>query len=310
MIDLFIMRIPSVMQSTPLAHAPHLAAHLGGHNARFLMVYKAEANRCGKGYETPLEWTVGADYRNASCALVLRQALAAAPIGPFRDDARAAGAFFPFAISRPCIEGPSVLRAPDGSWILLFDAYRTDCTLLAPASASGRCELVGGHAPAVANLRSTGRSTAADGGEQVIADGGDVPGKAANGPANGVAGRKSDAPADREYIADGVAGGDAGRDVLGTADVFTEGTAGGAHEYRPQMCGYQTARRGFGALVSTDLATWNDVSGSVNAPDDYKHGTALLLPAAARRSMCRHAGGARGLFEPFCQHDASFSVNV
>ena len=71
---------------------------------------------------------MGAPLRNASCSLVLRQAVSTEPMGPWTDDPNAQGAYFPGAISRPCVEGPSLLRAPDGGYILLFDAYRTDCT--------------------------------------------------------------------------------------------------------------------------------------------------------------------------------------
>ena len=35
------------------------------------------------------------------------------PTGPYRDDPEAKGDFFGDAISRPCTEGPTAVRAPD-----------------------------------------------------------------------------------------------------------------------------------------------------------------------------------------------------
>ena len=230
MIDLHSMRIPPREPGAPSqrsATSP-LAAHLGKPSARYLLIYKAEANRCGKGYDTPLEWTVGGDYRNASCALVLRQATSAHPSGPWKDDARAAGGFFPHAISRPCVEGPSLLQAADGGWLVLFDAYRTDCTLLARRTAAG-CAQVGGAPAASYGMQATETANA------------------------------------------------------------------------KKFCAYQTTRRGFGALRSADLAHWTDVSASVSTPADYKHGTAIKLPAQARTTICEQAGGADGVFEAYCR---------
>lgn len=129
----------------------HVEAQVGtGH----VLLYKAEANRCGKGFEAPLEWTLGQELRDTPCSLVLRQARASKAAGPWLDDARATGAFFPHAISRPCVEGPTVIRAPEvvGGWYVLFDAYRTDCTLYTPAGKHG-CDEVGGQPAASSGLR-------------------------------------------------------------------------------------------------------------------------------------------------------------
>ncbi|EOD37900.1 hypothetical protein EMIHUDRAFT_454738 [Emiliania huxleyi CCMP1516] len=43
---------------------------------------------------------------------------------------------------------------------------------------------------------------------------------------------------------------------------------------------------GFGALEGDGASRWRDISGSVEAPAGYKHGTALLLPHAALRAVC------------------------
>lgn len=237
MIDLHAMRLPRQHESDHdddhddggmrAQHGAPVAAHLSQGASRYLLIYKAEASRCGKGYSTPFEWTVGADYRNSSCALVLRQAVAEHPTGPWVDDPHAVGAFFPHAISRPCVEGPSMLQAADGGWLVLFDAYRTDCTLLVPGDTRG-CGTVGGFPAAAANLHA-------------------------------VAGRST-----------------------------------------KNSCGYQTKRRGFGALRSADLAVWYDVSGSVFSPADYKHGTAIKLPQRARTTMCELAGRS-GALAPLCR---------
>ena len=97
------------------------------------LVYKAESNLCGHPYAAPLEWPYRkALYTNASCSLVLRIARSASPFGPWIPDTSTSGAFFPDAISRPCVEGPTVLKEPNGSWLILFDSYRTDCLLTAP----------------------------------------------------------------------------------------------------------------------------------------------------------------------------------
>ena len=119
-----------------------------------VLLYKAEANRCGKGFEALLEWTLGQELRDTPCSLVLRQARASKAVGPWQADARASGAFFPHAISRPCVEGPTIIRAPEpvGGWYALFDAYRTDCTLYAPAGEHG-CAEVGGQPAASSGLR-------------------------------------------------------------------------------------------------------------------------------------------------------------
>ena len=83
-------------------------------------------------YDAPLEWPLHKPlHTNASCSLVLRMARAASPMGPWALDTAARGSYFPDALSRPCVEGPTALREPNGSWLLLFDSYRTDCLLIA-----------------------------------------------------------------------------------------------------------------------------------------------------------------------------------
>ena len=101
-----------------------------------MLIYKAESNLCGRPYDAPLEWPYRKPlHTNASCSLVLRIARAKHPTGPYKYDPSARGAFFPDAISRPCVEGPTALRLSNGSWLLLFDSYRTDCLLIAPPEA-------------------------------------------------------------------------------------------------------------------------------------------------------------------------------
>jgi hypothetical protein len=118
-IDLYILRRPTPRRSDPSSE--HEASRLPASEYPYMLVYKEERNHCGPPrYPSPLEWRVGEDLTNASCTLVLRQAVARAPTGPWLDlgqrDSR--GQFFANSFSRPCVEGPSVFRLADGRWIL------------------------------------------------------------------------------------------------------------------------------------------------------------------------------------------------
>lgn len=53
-------------------------------------------------------------------------------------------------------------------------------------------------------------------------------------------------------------------------------------------CAYLPTRKGFGALLSRDLCTWEDISGSISVPIEYKHGTGLHLQGKALRQVCRN----------------------
>ena len=70
---------------------------------------------------------------------------------------------------------------------------------------------------------------------------------------------------------------------------------------RPDRCAYEPARRGFGAMTSRDLATWTDVSGSVKAPPEHKHGSALRLEPEAWRAVCEEAASNGSPFERICR---------
>ena len=201
----------------------HESDHEGDHEdggasaagGKHLLFYKAETNLCGPPYEAPLEWAYGSTlYTNASCSLVLRVARAHKATGEWLPDPTARGAFFTDAISRPCVEGPTVVRSPDGAWILLFDNYRSDCVLVVP-QATGPCTHVG---------------------EQVASDIG-----------------------------------------LRPRHLRSE-----AHH----ACLYEPARLGFGALRSSDLATWTDITGRVHVPPFHKHGTAMRLTPRAWQQVC------------------------
>jgi hypothetical protein len=63
-------------------------------------------------------------------------------------------------------------------------------------------------------------------------------------------------------------------------------------------CAYEPIRRGFGALRSTDLISWVDITGEVHAPEEHKHGTALQLPAKAWAQVCDEPAGSP--FERIC----------
>ena len=198
---------------------------------KHLLFFKAESNLCGPPYDAPLEWKFGsALHRNASCSLVLRVARANRATGPWRFDSSSRGSYFSDAISRPCVEGATAVRAPDGAWLLIFDNYRTDCLLLAPRDDGRKCMLLAGRPASAQNLRlSSGRQADAD--------------------------------------------------------------EGGA-------CAYEPIRRGFGALRSTDLSTWIDITGEVGAPEDHKHGTALRLTPKAWEQVCEEPRGSP--FERVC----------
>ena len=72
---------------------------------------------------------------------------------------------------------------------------------------------------------------------------------------------------------------------LGLAPVAVAGHGG---------CNYTTASTGFGAMLSTDLRVWSDVSARLKAPAGYKHGTPLKLTAQALRAACGDKALERG----------------
>ena len=114
-------------------------------SGELVLLYKSEQNGCPppkKGVSRGgKRWTLGApDGGNAGCTLTLKQLRARSIEGPWVADAAARGPFFPGAISRMCVEGASALELPLGRWLLLFDQYRSDCTLLAPPP----CGTIGG----------------------------------------------------------------------------------------------------------------------------------------------------------------------
>jgi hypothetical protein len=139
----------------PRASDPLLIDRQGASDGtpQHILFYKAEANLCGRPYTAPLEWNFGGPvHRNASCSLVIRMARARSPTGPWHADPHAHGAFFSDAISRPCVEGPTALQEPNGSWLVLFDNYRSDCVLLAPPE-GGTCGALAGRPAATVGLR-------------------------------------------------------------------------------------------------------------------------------------------------------------
>ena len=225
---LHVNRGESIIDMYPLLlGGPLLSANDG--KQTHVLFYKAESNLCGHPYAAPLEWPLGkALHTNASCSLVLRMARSDSPTGPWRPDTDAKGAFFPDAISRPCVEGATILRQPNREWLLLFDSYRTDCHLIAPPE-GGTCGTVGGR-------------------------------------------RAEEMGMQRSHAAE-----------------------------RPGRCAYEPARRGFGAMTSRDLVTWTDVSGSVKAPAEHKHGSALRLEPEAWRAVCEEAVSKSSPFERICR---------
>jgi len=183
------------------------------------------------------------------------------------------GDFFTDAISRPCCEGPALLRAPPGAavnggpggrgWILIFDQYRDDCTLFgAKVGSGGGSLLLGG----------------ADGGE----GGGD-------GGCGLIGGRPV---AEMGLVAVEESAGPEEAPEGGGGNWISEGGAGdpisvgGAGTPKSGRCAYRPARKGLGALMSSDLRTWHDVSGRVSAPPGYKHGTVVELPPRALHAVC------------------------
>ena len=144
---------PCITCCGALTHTKHPSPPIPA-GGKHLLFYKAESNLCGPPYEAPLEWRLGsALHTNASCSLVLRVARASKATGPWKLDHSARGAFFSDAISRPCVEGPTVVRGLDGGWVLLFDDYRIDCLLLAPRDDDGACVRIAGRPASAVGLR-------------------------------------------------------------------------------------------------------------------------------------------------------------
>ena len=71
------------------------------------------------------------------------------------------------------------------------------------------------------------------------------------------------------------------------------------------MCAYEPSRLGFGAMVSDDLRTWTDISGSVSAPPFHKHGTAIKLLPRAWKGICDEAQERRSPFAAICSERAA-----
>lgn len=87
-------------------------------------VYKSEQNECARW-----RWDAGGTlWANRTCTLALRLASAPSVLGPFAPVTLGQTPLWADALSRQCVEGPSVLRAKQ-SWLVLFDSYRTDCPL-------------------------------------------------------------------------------------------------------------------------------------------------------------------------------------
>ena len=95
-------------------------------------VYKSEQNSC-----TQWKWRAGAHLgADTGCTLALRIARAPTLRGPWGRAPLGDTPAFTNAISNPCAEGPTVVRA-GGEWLVYYDTYRTDCPLLAPRVGGG-----------------------------------------------------------------------------------------------------------------------------------------------------------------------------
>ena len=66
-----------------------------------------------------------------------------------------------------------------------------------------------------------------------------------------------------------------------------------------RSCSFLPRRPGFGALRTADLRVWEDVSGNLRAPPDYKHGTVVPLDHDARLAACGPKGALADTF--ICQ---------
>lgn len=231
----------------------------GGRRHPHTLIYKLEDNQCESR-----QYQIGTAVRPLGCTLVLRQASAPTPFGPW-EDAGAVGEFFTDAISRPCCEGAALVPAPDGGWILLFDQYREDCFLLGRSSA--RAEGGGGGQGGGLLLGGVAETGAGDG--------------AGSPECETIIGRPISALGLMEVTTgDSVTGGQS--EAANTAgEPQDEANTGGE-----PRCAYKPARKGIGALASADLRTWLDVTGNVRVPVGYKHGTAVKLDAVALEAVC------------------------
>tara|TARA_B110001452_G_scaffold229694_2_gene205682 strand:- start:2259 stop:3818 length:1560 start_codon:yes stop_codon:yes gene_type:complete len=130
-IDATLFRVP---QQTAAAAAAAAASSSSSPSAgltpgALFAIYKSEQNECARW-----RWDAGgALWANRTCTLALRLARAPSGVqGPFVPVALGQTPFWDDALSRPCVEGPTVLWLK-GSCLVLFDSYRPDCPLFTHA---------------------------------------------------------------------------------------------------------------------------------------------------------------------------------
>ena len=74
----------------------------------------------------------GAQGNATACTDVLRLARADSVHGPFAPAELSKTPWWGNALSRPCVEGPTVLSRPT-DFLVVYDGYRTDCPLVTQA---------------------------------------------------------------------------------------------------------------------------------------------------------------------------------
>jgi len=248
-IDLFpllVQQRPPSLSAVSDSNTSGLTAsvvHASASSTQHTLVYKLEDHNC-----TSLDYELGSHVREQGCTLVLRQAVAPTPFGPWVD-ADATGEIFADAISRPCTEGAAILPAPIGGWILLFDQYTDMCILHRSLETDKRVAADHGIA-----MRAAGESSGC-----------------------GIVAGRPAAEVGLVEIEERPTRGNAARGPSEASSSIDEGV---------ERCAYRTARKGIGALMSEDLRSWREITGQVSVPAGYKHGTAVKLDQRALRAVC------------------------
>lgn len=238
----------------------------GGGLATFA-IYKSEHNgapgqRClwQAGHQGDSSVSSQASLGNASCTLALRLMRAPSVLGPYEKVELAQAPVWRDAISRPCAEGPTLipLRSAAG-----------DTRSRAPAPAAG-LPPVAGLQPGWLLLYDGYRSDCV-----LLWDGAGVAARERGGMAYGVNASGACEPRSGLRLVDG-------KEAELTSEQQQFGQTGG------RRCIYM-GDSGFGALHSSDLRSWRDVSEGVIIPRHHKHGTAQQLSPLGLCGICRAA---------------------
>ena len=281
-IDTILFRAPAEMYAemaeTPSAALTLRKVHLespspkgggwgSGGGLSTYAIYKSEHNgapgqRClwQAGHQGGSSVSSQASLGNASCTLALRLMHAPSVLGPYEKVELAQAPVWRDAISRPCAEGPTLipLRSAAG-----------DTGSRAPAPAAG-LPLVAGLPPGWLLLYDGYRSDCV-----LLWDGAGAAARERGGTTYGVNASGACEPRSGLRLVDGKEAG-----LTSEQQQFVQ--KGG------WRCIYM-GESGFGALHSSDLRSWRDVSDGLIIPRHHKHGTAQQLSPMGLCGICRAA---------------------